>query len=792
MPIREVGVFTLSHGKDWFGMKAKLRDYQSDAAKAVLSSIQFGGRCKAIMPCGTGKTLVGISVAETIGIGRRMLIQAPSLALIKQLLDEYAHELSLDGIMVVCSDDSTAEEARKEYDIPEVTTDPQEIAARMKASPRLTVFCTYQSTERIAEAVAVCGSPGFDFALFDEAHRMVGASSTFNAALDDSKVPVVSRLFMTATPRFACGESFDGYEYVSMDDVSQFGEVAYEMRMSAAIEAGHLTDYEVCVFVVKESELQGQIANDENARDVAKRLAIAKAIERRGLRKMLVYHNSVAKMERFSRHEMPQTFAKLKEHGQITGELWSKSLTGKDKASKRSKLLNEFRLLNGDSRAILNNCRLLQEGVDVPAIDGIALLEPRTSTVDLVQMIGRMIRNSPDKKIATLVLPVFVPAGHEGSIEDFVASSEFSHVYRVLSAIKSHDDRIDSWATRGNDRDRNVFRLRVDGIDAEAIIGFEDDWLSAIECHVLPAFADRPMLTRELLTEWIQWYRSEYSEWPRNKSNNVFPDGSSVNAIRSSMKKKRRGWSEDVSLSQLVREVDKGTPKAELTSDLLTEWIKWYRQKYSEWPTTYSKRLMPDGSTAASIASAVRLGYRGWEGVRSFPKLVNEIKLSRPSLTRDLMTKWIIEYRDKYGEWPTQKSKGIFPDGSSCSAINSAIRGKRRGWTEDTTFSKLVSDVSSGDCRPVRLDRELLTRWVLWYRNEYSEWPKTTSKQRFPDGTRCVTLDCVMRSNYRGWTENCSLVQLVREIRASVEESSGNRINPVLVARNRNAEVVNA
>jgi len=43
----------------------------------------------------------------------------------------------------------------------------------------------------------------FDFAIFDEAHKTAtGRKETkFSFALDDDKLPIKKRLFMTATPR---------------------------------------------------------------------------------------------------------------------------------------------------------------------------------------------------------------------------------------------------------------------------------------------------------------------------------------------------------------------------------------------------------------------------------------------------------------------------------------------------------------------------------------------------------------------------------------------------------------
>ena len=60
-------------------------------------------------------------------------------------------------------------------------------------------------------------------------------------------------------------------------------------------------------------------------------------------------------------------------------------------------------------RGLLSNARCLGEGVDVPSIDGVAFIDPRHSTIDIIQALGRAIRKAPDKKVGTVVVPVFIP-----------------------------------------------------------------------------------------------------------------------------------------------------------------------------------------------------------------------------------------------------------------------------------------------------------------------------------------------------------------------------------------------
>jgi hypothetical protein len=95
--------------------------------------------------------------------------------------------------------------------------------------------------------------------------------------------------------------------------------------------------------------------------------------------------------------------------------------------------------LDGEDRhALLTNARCLTEGVDVPSLDGVAFIDPRSSQVDIVQAVGRAIRKSENKEIGTIVLPVLIPTGSDA--EEALEDTAFKPIWAILNALKSHDD----------------------------------------------------------------------------------------------------------------------------------------------------------------------------------------------------------------------------------------------------------------------------------------------------------------------------------------------------------------
>ena len=57
---------------------------------------------------------------------------------------------------------------------------------------------------------------------------------------------------------------------------------------------------------------------------------------------------------------------------------------------------------------ILTNVRCLSEGMDVPSLDAVLFLSSRKSKVEIVQAVGRVIREASDKKYGYIIIPVVV------------------------------------------------------------------------------------------------------------------------------------------------------------------------------------------------------------------------------------------------------------------------------------------------------------------------------------------------------------------------------------------------
>lgn len=438
---------------------AQPRDYQREAIDAVVTGFDTADRGQLIMACGTGKTLTAQFVAKALD-AQRTLILVPSLSLLKQTMRVWQTQSQAEvEALPVCSDETvsrtedTPVEHVSELGLP-VTTDPADIAAflRKRSGPRV-VFCTYQSSQRIADAFTLGRVPAFDLIIADEAHRCAGQqSSSFTAVLNGARIKANRRLFMTATPRFFTGRIIKAasevdLEIASMDDQAKFGKVFHRLGFSEAIHRDLLTDYQVAIVGVDDATYRtyaekGTLVTRDgeeitDARSLAGQIGLAKAMRKYRLRRVISFHSRVTRAQEFAT-DMPVVIAWMPVPQRPAGALWSQYASGAMSAGERHVLLQHLSRLDDGERGLLANARCLAEGVDVPTLDGVAFIDPRRSEVDIVQAVGRAIRKADDKVAGTIVIPVFIDtdANPEAALDD----SAFKPVWDVIKALRAHDD----------------------------------------------------------------------------------------------------------------------------------------------------------------------------------------------------------------------------------------------------------------------------------------------------------------------------------------------------------------
>lgn len=432
------------------------RPHQEEAIDTVLSKFQEGHRKgQVIMACGTGKTLVSLWLHERTR-STRTLVLAPSLSLLRQTITEWLAAASTPfEFLPVCSDTTVSNTDAVVAHVADLgfpaTGSAQEVAEFLARPGSRVVFSTYQSSPVVAEALR--SAPPLNLTIADEAHRCTGRTSgAFTTVLDNEKIPTSKLIFQTATPRHytdrVTGKAEDlEFEMASMDNPTHFGAVLHRLSFGEAINRGLLCDYRVIVVGIDDEEckryaesgalvtLDGETTYD--ARTLASQIGLGKAIKKYDLRRILTFHGRVKNAREFA-IALPEVIAWMPMPDRPEGKIWSEVVSGTMSAGHRAQRLDRLRLLQSGERGVLTNARCLSEGVDIPTLDAIAFVDPRRSTVDIAQAVGRAIRRSPNKDVGTIVIPVFIRSTDDP--EQALDDSAFEPVWSVVRALREHDD----------------------------------------------------------------------------------------------------------------------------------------------------------------------------------------------------------------------------------------------------------------------------------------------------------------------------------------------------------------
>ncbi|MBT7350803.1 hypothetical protein HN803_08580, partial [candidate division WWE3 bacterium] len=176
-----------------------------------------------------------------------------------------------------------------------------------------------------------------------------------------------------------------------------------------------------------------------DAKTLASQIGLIKAIKDYDLKRMISFHSRVKSAEWFA-EDLHNAMDFVSDEHRPEGEIYTDFVSGKMSSYDRGLKLSQLKKLHNADRGLLTNARCLSEGVDVPSLDGVAFIDPRSSQVDIVQAVGRAIRKSDNKTTGTIVLPVFIE--DVNNAEESLQSGNFKPIWGVLNALKSHDETL--------------------------------------------------------------------------------------------------------------------------------------------------------------------------------------------------------------------------------------------------------------------------------------------------------------------------------------------------------------
>lgn len=469
--------------------------FQKDAVAAAVREVKTSGRATVVAATGSGKTLIAAGCARRLAARGRVLVLVPTIELLEQSAEAWSLRGGRRGLAVAaCSRAEALESAEAGGRVhARVTTQAARIAdlvAAQKTGEPVTVYATYASLERIVQAHRDFALPAWDLVVVDEAHRTAGSEGKAWAAIhDDAQVPAKRRLYFTATPRIVDDRrAKDGLADLtdtegakklpalcSMDDEAVYGKTVFTWTLGQGIEHGYLADYRVLVPVVTDEDLRDLLnlpavadlrclrTNEELLR-LALQIAVLRAVNDLELRRVITFHSRVSAAREFA-GTLPDA-SEVLEDAERPERIRARTVAGTDRLKDRRAAFAEFKAHTGEDGeecGILCNSRLLTEGIDVAAVDAVVFADPKSSVIDIVQAVGRALRQSYRQgKVSWIIIPVYLPTPEVGDdtatarpaeVHDAgeavkaeadaeIEASSFRTIWRVLRALAAHDARV--------------------------------------------------------------------------------------------------------------------------------------------------------------------------------------------------------------------------------------------------------------------------------------------------------------------------------------------------------------
>lgn len=352
-----------------------------------------------IAPCGSGKT-----VMTSIGIRgiKRCIICCPS----KRIQEQWRYTLVNCGTFqntdIHIIGDSGTTDTIQIYNMFECDT--------------YCVISTYMSSHLLLNSI----SESTDVIVLDEAHHMAGIVSTEDIGKGRTRRLMsrahelgIKRLSLTYTPRFIASD--DNIKYLTMDDENIFGKKLAELKIRDMIRRGVLPDYRL--WAIHDSSLKGKgiIGKAECILEAWDATEIVRGEETYILHHMIIFAETIhesKELERFfqSKFNNDNTTAVIR-------------VEGGDKLDAPLQRFNEAK------RAIMINCFVLNEGIDIPIANAVVITYPKQSRNQITQMVLRAGRWYRGKSIFHIIIPT-------------LGEEDLSGFEDVLMALASCDERI--------------------------------------------------------------------------------------------------------------------------------------------------------------------------------------------------------------------------------------------------------------------------------------------------------------------------------------------------------------
>jgi superfamily II DNA or RNA helicase len=327
-----------------------------------------------VSPCGSGKTYM---TCEAIRISKikKMIICVPN----QRIQQQWAKTLNKPCKFLGGINDYT-----KDYIYEE----------------EFCVITTYCSCKKLFTTIPITT----ELIVFDEAHHMAGIISNNSDSgegitrvlLDKIINHNMKRLFVTFTPKDILCNTDE--KIMSMNDEIQFGNTIAELKLRDMIDSGILPDYRIWALRSENDGIDSKIQQ------------VKYAWNSKVINHLIIFVNEIEEKKHVKKHFNESDVLIIYD------------------SSDTKKILELF---EQKERAVLIDCRRIGEGVDIPIADSVAILNNKSSQIDIIQTLLRAGRWYKNKSLFHILLPE-------------TPECKLSNIYNVLIALASIDEGLRS------------------------------------------------------------------------------------------------------------------------------------------------------------------------------------------------------------------------------------------------------------------------------------------------------------------------------------------------------------
>jgi superfamily II DNA or RNA helicase len=383
------------------------------------------------------------------------------------------------------------------------------VSSHPRPSSAVLLLSTYQSSVIVPPEVTA------DMVVFDECHRTCGSTrpGPFNHWLFAPPTPGQRRLFMTATPSYDTA--------VSMADRGLFGGIASRYYLRAGIDAGHVNAFSLRVIFgpaagsrTRENSGSEQNADEEDDDDVdLSEVYTATGRLRKRMLPQLPDSAMIPYLMEAMRHVNTMlVFCRSIAHAvRLCDDLATAPLAPGVRPFRC--VVAHSRMPQGgagaalqslcdstEERVVLFNCRMFQEGVEVPRLQAVFFAAPRFSPRDIIQSLCRPLNKLPGKGPSTVFLPAVMDTSKAAT--DPVNLDRFSTLVPFIDALTDEDPNLFEWLLDPRKRFSDVDVLGVRDFNLGDALASRQVLLSALRRGVRYTANQTDRLTRAARLPW--------------------------------------------------------------------------------------------------------------------------------------------------------------------------------------------------------------------------------------------------------------------------------------------------